>query len=457
MLNDPTGCFWRHDQKQPFSPTATRLFFFLLHCVEVASVQNTATGQPINSISLGDSELLARVDMTKNTLTKALDYLKAFPDLLVVTPGIGRTPTRYTLPEYAKNGYSQQGEYANSEYSQNGDSPKNAYSQTGEYPKNAYPENAAPAPENEAVSFEKSPNSDFGITNFEGKTAVEGETVGGGFSPTPPFPAHKPAPPHEGRIINSTSACAQSNILLTPPERVPVHEARTHVPPPDAYLRDVCPDAGPPADEPALPEPAPASAFVLIDGQDGKPVEVSADRLGPVLKLSGVAYSEVARFAAAHQGKRYDDLDDLRILVKAWLSAERKQARAEQQVALRQQRGNYTIDQRREAFALEVEQYRLNNPDKYPDAMYPDFTQHWNLQWKNTNKTKRETQDTWDTALRLKTWYERSQSRSGYGRGNTTNGTGYGRPERVTPKTDLAAALSESADLIDRLERFGSV
>ncbi|MFC5409882.1 hypothetical protein ACFPMF_11225 [Larkinella bovis] len=115
------------------------------------------------------------------------------------------------------------------------------------------------------------------------------------------------------------------------------------------------------------PDPMHPGAHTVIPYITVGQQRISPDEIGILLKIRGVSHERIASFVEENRGKTYNDMDELRNLVRVWLRSSRPE-RAKPKLGIEEQIKN---------FRVELANYRRNNPNKYTDDFYKDFFEYW--------------------------------------------------------------------------------
>ncbi|WP_234734779.1 helix-turn-helix domain-containing protein [Tellurirhabdus bombi] len=124
---------------------------------------------------------------------------------------------------------------------------------------------------------------------------------------------------------------------------------------------------------------------------------ITPDELGPYLKIRGIAYDKIAPFVGENNNRSYNDLDELRNLVRAWYLKQKPKA------------PKATLEERKAAFENRIKDYRQKHsvPAYYTDEFFELFLKYWLETNLNNTILRFEGEKYFELGQRLKSSYER--------------------------------------------------
>lgn len=104
------------------------------------------------------------------------------------------------------------------------------------------------------------------------------------------------------------------------------------------------------------------TAYIVLGGQPILP-----SMLGQLLNIRGIDDERVAPFVVEHAGRTYNDLKELKDLVRKWLRSTTPKAPKK------------TVEERKAEFSEKLRQFNTQNPGLYPTDSYNEFFKYWTV------------------------------------------------------------------------------
>ncbi|GAB3272688.1 hypothetical protein GCM10027347_44480 [Larkinella harenae] len=149
---------------------------------------------------------------------------------------------------------------------------------------------------------------------------------------------------------------------------------------------------------------------------------ITPDEIGLLLKIRGVPHERTAPYVEENRGKNYNDMDELRNLVRTWLRAQKPE----------KSKPKLTIEEQVKNLRIEISKYRREHPNLYPDGFYKDFLDYWSTPNKAGTLILRETKTFFNIGQTMAYSYkniyipnlERSEKRNNKSGGSSKGGGG---------------------------------